>query len=1183
MSWLRDSVAARGESFGKFCRRVVVHPAWTARSMGARTLENRLRAYEKGRDAWFIEQRPFLFGVFAQLLRLPEHEVRRLDKQHRGLDLGALIALTDVPGATFDPSCGVPPPLFHDHCLEPRRWQQDWWVAPAGSGRSLLGRVLAATGRVATVQELTSADQVERVLAAGAPRYVEIPDAAVAMQVAPDLARCERILVAAPCSPPWEEAPHDFEPGRPRSSPMPRGAWAVLELGWDVERIEGLLGWLGEVTPSGALRASHDDARTTLLRAHDSIAFEPEVAGDVIAAYGILRQVGADAFEAALGGDGDLRIQDLVRRYLEARVALCGDLDEDLGARLRWLAQEQNGATVLFAMAAASLDRPELTFTPASPDQWADSLHRALDDADPLVDDALAVVRALAHVGVLQSVGSGQLALRPRWLIRAVQHRAVAQLLEQPELSSWAWALRLPGAKLAFTTLRQEFLDGRFRSVNAAIELAQRAERLDDAQALGEAMAVVGLVVRALGLAVLQGAEPPLELAREIYRLEMAWRWEAPDLELPGPQVRFAGLAGSGGPAPDDVTGHVTQALIAVWRDHACWLLGVLGLASVLPDAAQLCDDPVLAPFSSTLMTWTDVHRRRMARVAGYLSTLVSTEGLGVVGLDSAVGQLERLLVARAGHSVYVLAGGHPHERPFVHPLFWNATFVSIAARGQARPAIAVLELLALSEVDLYPPLDTVLREAAGMGVDASRIVTSLLRLWWRVHPDDAPTMIGRRLAQGELAFISHLTEENLDGKLGDALLRARRFERGVHAALDVEQWTALIERASAQDVPVDWSELCERIPLAVLSVLLGRGLVESSGLAGGGVLWRRFPFELVRWCRQELEAGVPLEGLLPVLTAAPPARLAQVAPAIRERLSSMGPFHQALRGLTRIVLFAVDRRPDGWVELQALLMMLVELSGRGAREVSARSAARLGASELPSPLPLGRVVAAESGREVSVVLARPGTEDRGVVIAASETGFSPLGARLRMEAAVGEDHALVPLVEAMRASELGPLVCAVPMIPWLGTKPLVVVQTDRGPWFEGVFPGGLRPWSAELTEHYQRMFLAALAIAGGLERQESAVTVAHPVGHGWPLGLVDAMVAGLGEAASGDGWIPDEVLIDGCCVRRDGAAFVRALERAGVDRAKTAFSLEAVPWSKLGTELSEQLAGIELFRVREA
>lgn len=1186
MSWLRDSVAARGWRLGGFCRKVVVHPGWKAKSMAARTLENRLRGYEQGDDASFLEQRPFLCAIFAELLGLPVHEVRRLDQQHRGLGLGSRIGLTDVPGASFDPRRDPLPPLFDDHDFDPQRWHQDWWVAPPGSGRSVLGRVLLATGRVAAVYELTSADQVDRVMASGVPRYVEIPDAALAVEVAPRLARCGCIMVAAACQPPWEEALHDFEPGRPRPSPTPRGTWKVFELGFDKDRIEEMLGWLGQVTPDGELRVTHDDASAAMLRSFDSVAFQPEVVGDVIAAYGILRQVGPGPFEASLGGGGEVsHFHELVRLYLEARVALCGELDEAevLGARLRWLSQGQNGAAVLMAMAAASLERPESAFTPAIADQWVEALHGVLDGDEPLGDDALAVVRALAHVGVLQDAGSGQLVLRPRWLIGAVQQRAAAQLLEQPEPSSWAWALRPPGSMLAFTTLRQEALVGRFRSVSAALELAMRAERLGDACAQAEAVAAVGLVVRALGLSVLEGAHAPVELAREIYRRELAWCWEPPDLELPGPQVRFAGLVGVPGPAPGDrdVAGRVVQILFGVWRDQASWLLGVLGLASVLQEASRGGNELLLAPFSSTLPSWTDLHRKRMARVAGYLMMLASSEGLDVRGLGNAVRHLARLVVARAGHCAFVLASGHPCERPFVHPLFWNAYFVSIAARGRARPELDLLGLLALPEVDLYPPLDNVLREAECADVDASRIVSSLVRLWRHAHPDDVAAMLERRLVQGELALIEHLTVEDLDGPLGDALLRASRFDRRVYASLNVEQWTELVERSCESDAPVDWSELCERVPAAILPALLERGLVESSGLAASGVLWRRFPFELVQRCQLEIEAGVPLEGLLPVIAVAPPVRLAQLAPAIRERVTSMGPMRPVLSLLTRVVFAATDERPVGWLELQALLMELIRV-GRRAGAVPSSQGPRNVSRGVPSPLPLGHVVGVGSDRDTLVMLAQPGTEDRGVVIAASEMGFSPLGARLRLESPVGEDHVLVPLVEAMRASELGPLVCSVPWLAGLGTRPMVIVQTDRGPWFEKAFPAGLRPWAVELAVHYRRSILAALALAGRLCDHESAVTIAHPVGHGWPRGLMEVVVDGLREAAAGDGWVPEEVLIDGCCVGEDGAGFVRVLERADVGRTTTGFVLEPVPLSTLGIEVGDELAGIELFQVRE-
>ncbi len=1040
-------------------------------------------------------------------------------------------------------------------------------------------------GKVAAFHVLTNVDQVDQVLASGAPRCVEIRDPAVALEAAPRLASCGSILVAAPCLPYQAENPHDFEPGRLQRSTMPHGAWTIHRMDLDCWQIEEVLDWLGRVTPDGELRATHDEARTSLLRLFDGGTFEPEVVGDLIAAYGILRQVGAAPFEAVLDGGGDLpRIHELVQLYLEARVTLCGELGEreSLGVWLRWLAQERNGFAVLIAMASANIERQEPVFTSYTAERWAESLRGVPGPDGPLGENAGEVVRALAHAGVLQSVGPGRLALRPRWLMGAVQHRAAAQLLEQPAPSTWTWALQPPGVRLAYAVLRHEQQAGRFGSVRAALDLAERADRHGDAGSQALAMAAVGLVARALGMAVLHGAEPPVELVREVYRRELTWCWESPDIDLPGPQVRFTGLVGVPAHSQDSagVVVHLVLPPLVSRMDQACWLLGILGLASYLPDAGQISDDKLLAPFASTVASWTNSDRRRMGRVLDFLAVLLRFGGVEQALFESAVRTLGRLLVERAGHCAFVLVTSHPGERPRVHPLFWASYFVATVARGKVRPALGLLEPLVLPEVDMYPHLDAVVCEAEYGGCDEPMVVASLLRLWRHAHPDLFPALLERRLLRGERAFIEHLTVGDLDGPLGDALLRAGKFDARVHRALDRKQWTALLERGRELEAPVDWSELCERIPMAALHALLEHGLVECCGLAGSAVLWRRFPVEMTQRCQREIGAGAPLARLLPVLSVAPPARLEQLVPAIQKRLPSMGPMHPALSKLTRVVLVATDQRPAGWLDLQALAMALIEL---GARGVSAIHVARPSASELPSPLPLGRVVGAEPRREIAVRLARPGVEDRGVIIAASETGFSPLGARLRLEAPRGEEHALAPLVEAVRASELGPLVCSVPRLPSLGTGPMVVVQTDRGPWFEGVFPGGLHPWSIELAEHYQRMFLAALILAGQLRSDEPAVTLAHPVGHGWPLGLVEAVVAVLSEVVVGDGWFPDEALIDSCCVGRDGADFVRALDEAEPCRNRTPFELEPVASSELGIALDEELAGIELFRVKEA
>jgi hypothetical protein len=113
-------------------------------------------------------------------------------------------------------------------------------------------------------------------------------------------------------------------------------------------------------------------------------------------------------------------------------------------------------------------------------------------------------------------------------------------------------------------------------------------------------------------------------------------------------------------------------------------------------------------------------------------------------------------------------------------------------------------------------------------------------------------------------------------------------------------------------------------------------------------------------------------------------------------------------------------------------------------------------------------------------------------------------------------------------------------------------------------------------------MFLAAIELAGRVCGGDAALTVAHPVGHGWPAGLVRVVAESLAGAVEGEGWAPDEVLIDGCCVQRDGAGFVRELERVSAARSRTGYAIEPVAWSELKIDVGAHIAAAKLFRVRE-
>ncbi len=1178
MPWLRDGIAARGMVLGDFCRQAVAHPAWSAKPMGARTLENRLRAHERGSDPSFIEHRPFLVDIVAQLLGLSLDEVRRLDQRHRGLGDDSHFELADVPGVRFPAAQeDALPPLWPELCLTPERWRREWWNAEAGSGRSMLAHVLRSLGRIGKAVELTSTGQFEEVLRAGAPRFVEIADGALAQELEPELARCEGILVAAPLPPPMVEGPHEFESSRLIPATAHRGRWIVHSVHLDRMRLESILRWLGRFTSDQHMEVAHDAARDVLLDLFDSGDFTLRVAGDVLSAYGILCQVGVETFLGAFKGRPGIPFHcELVQLLFRAREGLYDDCEPGsrISSWLRWLSREGHGSTAVEAMVRGSLGQPAMGCREASAEHWASALREVAVEGEPLGERAADLVATLVHIGVLRRVGSRLLTLRPPWLVRVVQPQVLAELLAVPERESWSVAIAQQAGRQALAVARQECLAGRFDSVWAADQLAEEAEASGDPERQVEAAAAVGLAARALGLAVLQGGHPFLPTDTGLYEREMASTWQPPDLDLPGPLIRFVSpeepsdQADTGGPTP------------AVRTDLAIWLLAMMGLSSLAKGARRVNEDPLLAPCSSDLSNWTDGQRARMGRALGYVSDALEQGQSDDLELQLAVEGLARLLVERAGHCIYVLRSeAAPGAGPYVQPLLWPAAFARLLLRSQGRPSPRHLDLLALPDIGMYPALPQIHAEVEHYDAPSAAIIPALFRLWERHHRSRLAELLHERLVHGELELLTQIDPQALGGPLGDALLRVAALGSEVHARLAPEEWLQLLRRSRCSKVAIDWAQLCERIPLGALPVLLAQGLLAACGQQGSGVLWRRFPFELTRHLREALWSAESLDGLLHVLALAPPSRLVQLAGDITVFLRGALLRAQERRMLSSVLVRAVDLRPKGWPALQvALLESLAHAPGDipAARApttaVHGSGAALLGA------------IRVRAGAKIELRLAGLSDDDHGVLVVASEVGFSPLGSRLRHGALRTSRGMLAPLAEAMRYCEHGPLLGCVRNPPGSAHAAVVLVQTDRGPWFESAYPRGTERWTKAVRAHYRRMMLAVFELVGRISSAERALTLAHPIGHGWPDELVAVVVNALAEAAEGASWAPEAVWLDRCCVRDHGRAFSRALDarmRHRMSRRRPGFALESLPLVELGLDLGEPGA-VELYSVRE-
>ncbi|MCB9610444.1 MAG: hypothetical protein H6716_27900 [Polyangiaceae bacterium] len=517
MGWLREMMQ-RGtqppRSFGELARRCLAHPSWPAdprpKPRSLATLFSRL---DRELDFDWLRDRPAVQQTMAEVLEVPvaDIQVHCLVSKGFGAPGEATVRLDDVP---FGRALRLKEePLPPGIPLLPQRvsaWDRVWWVAPSGSGRSLVGRWLEARGaaRWVAARDWSAAEPETR---EPGPVFVELHTAHESESIRRQPPR-EKICVAA-----------DFPPESDE--------WTVVRCLPLSAYIEDLVGWVAERLPSDSQ-----------LRVDTALAW----LGGLPQERGVLTTLGA-----ALGllglmdeiGHSQIRgrsLNQLARAAIKFRVAkLAGD---------HRLLKEQ-GLEILVGIHQQCLTETSLPAdVPRSEDEWLrlipPELARGVDvewvklslqragapvtvrelerAARQLPPGAFRILRALSAGGLLRNLEPGaELSLGPQWLVNIARSAALRQLLGRPALE-WGEALLSPGSAISvLDALHVRLEQDPDPIVDGVLELEAR-----DSPAYA---AAVECLVRVIGLNPELLREVSLELLRGLYEEQAELAIEVPN------------------------------------------------------------------------------------------------------------------------------------------------------------------------------------------------------------------------------------------------------------------------------------------------------------------------------------------------------------------------------------------------------------------------------------------------------------------------------------------------------------------------------------------------------------------------------------------------------------------------------------------------------------------------------
>ena len=515
MGWIRDLMLAppeRYRSFGQLSRALLSDPSWPEdMKIQERSLGTLLSKLDRGHDLTWLADRPDIQATLARLLKCSVTELV-VQPAREAAPPSRVLRWNDLPYArSFDLARDELPPTIPAVAFDPARWDRTFWVAPPGSGRTLVGQWLAARG-LARFHSVDRASEIDALVDDGAPVFIELRSDEVVTAAAP-----RRRLCVAGALP-----------------PAPRQGWSVLPSPELESRLPELVRWILSRFPSDTAL----DERSLLewLRSGPLARAEADCFGSVLGLAGVLDRVGfaRGRSKSVL----DLARQDVKQRFDEA-------FGDEAGS-VAW--QRRNGVDVMIAMARRALTDSSLPFaTPRTVEEWTALVpdeHKSSIDVEwlrvsmarenssirpsdveraarSLSPGAFRIVRTFSQVGLLSPADHQRLVPAPRYLSRAVELEAERQLLDA---SAFEWGEALLRPHSAPRLVRRILA----RICSGDAELLSDAVELEASESPAYAVAVE-TAFRCAGLALLSGADLSVDALTDL--------WDATfdlSLRLPG-------------------------------------------------------------------------------------------------------------------------------------------------------------------------------------------------------------------------------------------------------------------------------------------------------------------------------------------------------------------------------------------------------------------------------------------------------------------------------------------------------------------------------------------------------------------------------------------------------------------------------------------------------------------------
>ena len=218
MGWLRELMEvseAEIDGYGELARRALAHSEWPPDTQPReRSLAALFSKLDRGIELEWLADRDAVQRVLALVLGCPVESVRRAVAPDPSALGTARIRFEDLPYARpFDLRTEPLPPGIPEPVLAPAAWGRLWWVAPSGSGRSLVGQWLAARGLARFVCGAQLEDVRDRLTSTGPlPLFLELERGASLDESFGELLGTS-VCVAAPVAPP----------------PAQRSEWRLIE------------------------------------------------------------------------------------------------------------------------------------------------------------------------------------------------------------------------------------------------------------------------------------------------------------------------------------------------------------------------------------------------------------------------------------------------------------------------------------------------------------------------------------------------------------------------------------------------------------------------------------------------------------------------------------------------------------------------------------------------------------------------------------------------------------------------------------------------------------------------------------------------------------------------------------------------------------------------------------------